>query len=155
MKAWTVESGAAAIFVRTARSTCKRKHEPRVVKMANHGVGRVMTPSSGREVTEEETQALRAFTALTFPALDVAPIAKTRVCVYSDTSDRHFWIAPDPERAGLVVAAGGSGHAFKFAPLAGGWIADAVEGKGAPRFRWRPEALGAAGEEHARHSPAR
>ena len=74
----------------------------------------------------------------------------TRVCVYCDTLDEHFWIAPDPERRGLIVAAGGSGHAFKFAPLLGEWIGDAVEGKVIERFRWR-KAGGTQGQERARH----
>jgi glycine/D-amino acid oxidase-like deaminating enzyme len=40
----------------------------------------------------------------------------------------------------LIVAAGGSGHAFKFAPVLGPLTADVVERKPnawAERFRWR------------------
>ncbi|MEX1248593.1 MAG: FAD-dependent oxidoreductase [Anaerolineales bacterium] len=51
-----------------------------------------------------------------------------------------FWIDNDPERPGLLVSAGGSGHAFKFTPLIGGITADVLEGKPnchAPRFAWR------------------
>jgi glycine/D-amino acid oxidase-like deaminating enzyme len=123
-----------------------------IVKIANHGVGRPMGPDSrGRQVTPEETTALRTFLRHWIGELAAAPIISTRVCVYCDTWDQHFWIAPDPERPGLVVAAGGSGHAFKFAPLVGGWIADALEGKVIERFRWRT-AAGARGEEQARRS---
>jgi glycine/D-amino acid oxidase-like deaminating enzyme len=123
-----------------------------VVKIANHGVGRAMHPESpSREVTDDERASLRTFLRDTFPSLADAPIAKTRVCVYGDTTDQHFLIAPDPERPGLVVAGGGSGHAFKFAPLLGEWIADAIEGNVLPRFRWRTDPAGAHGEERARH----
>ena len=126
-----------------------------VVKIANHGTGRAMHPdSSERVVTAEETATLRAFLRDTFPALADAEIAATRVCVYGDTHDEHFLIAPDPDRAGLVVAAGGSGHGFKFAPILGGIVADAVEGNVIPKFRWRPplaEARAVRGEEAARH----
>jgi glycine/D-amino acid oxidase-like deaminating enzyme len=124
-----------------------------LVKMANHGPGRPMHPGSPeRVVTEEETDRLRAFLRDGIPGLAAAPIAATRVCVYGDTVDQHFWIAPDPDRRGLVVAAGGSGHGFKFAPLLGDLIADAVEGQVHPRFRWRPEiAEQGRGEERARH----
>jgi sarcosine oxidase / L-pipecolate oxidase len=123
-----------------------------VVKIANHGVGREMHPESGsRLVTESEEADLRAFLRDAFPSLATAPIASTRVCVYGDTWDQHFWIAPDPDRRGLVVAAGGSGHAFKFAPIVGRWIADAVEGNVQPRFRWRTDSVAPRGQEQARH----
>jgi glycine/D-amino acid oxidase-like deaminating enzyme len=123
-----------------------------LVKIANHGRGRAMHPESPeRKVTDEEIAALRLFVATTFPSLERARLDRTRICVYCDTWDEHFWIAPDPERAGLVVATGGSGHAFKFAPLVGRWIADAVEGKVVARFRWRPEVRPDRGEEAARH----
>ena len=125
-----------------------------VVKIANHGLGRAMHPESpARAVTADEVGALRAFLADTFPALVDAPLVYSRTCLYCDTRDEHFWIARDPGREGLVVATGGSGHAFKFAPLLGDWIADAVEGvesAAAARFRWRPELLDARGEEAAR-----
>jgi glycine/D-amino acid oxidase-like deaminating enzyme len=41
-----------------------------------------------------------------------------------------------------VIAAGDCGHGFKFAPVLGEIIADAVEQKSNPllhKFRWRPE----------------
>jgi glycine/D-amino acid oxidase-like deaminating enzyme len=123
-----------------------------VVKIANHGPGRAMHPSSpDRVVTDEEIGALRAFLADTFPSLAAAPLVAMRVCVYCDTWDGHFWIAPDPQRGRLVLATGGSGHAYKFAPLLGGWIADAVEGSVQEKFRWRPEVRPPRSDEAARH----
>jgi glycine/D-amino acid oxidase-like deaminating enzyme len=113
-----------------------------VVKIARHGPGRPMHPESPeRAVTAEEIRELRAFLAATFPRLQDAPIVYTRICLYCDTRDGHFWIARDPDRAGLVLATGDSGHAFKFAPVLGAIIADVVEGRSDPlqaRFRWRP-----------------
>jgi len=73
--------------------------------------------------------------------------------MYCDTHDGHFWIARDPEREGLVVAAGDNGHGFKFAPVLGGIIADAVEAKDNPllnKFRWRPETLAGSATDAAR-----
>jgi glycine/D-amino acid oxidase-like deaminating enzyme len=122
-----------------------------VVKIANHGAGRALDPSSSREVSEAETAALRAFLRQTFPSLAQAPIVSSHICVYCDTWDGHFWIAPDPERPSCVLATGDSGHAFKFAPLLGGWIADAVEGRVVPKFRWRPESRPARSDEAARN----
>jgi glycine/D-amino acid oxidase-like deaminating enzyme len=110
-----------------------------VVKIANHGTGIVMAPDDPRDVTSEQEAALRAFVADAFPALATAPITASRLCVYGDTIDGHFWIAQHPARPAITVAAGGSGHAFKFAPILGALIADAVFGRTHPRFRWRPE----------------
>ena len=125
-----------------------------VVKIANHGPGREMSPeSSKRAVTPQEEQNLREFLSSTFPALADAPVVYTRICLYCDTNDGHFWIAPDPERRGLIVATGDSGHGFKFAPVLGEIIADAVEGKSNPllqKFRWRPEIHAGAQKEAAR-----
>ena len=96
-----------------------------VVKIANHGPGREMSPESPkRAVTAEDKGNLREFLSSTFPLLADAPIVHTRVCMYCDTHDGHFWIAPDPEREGLVIAAGDCGHGFKFAPILGEIIAE-------------------------------
>lgn len=125
-----------------------------VVKIANHGAGREMSPDSPeRNVIPEEEENLREFVASTFPSLANAAIVYTRVCMYCDTHDGHFWIARDPEREGLVVAAGDSGHGFKFAPVLGEIIADAVEGKDNPlleKFRWRPEVRAGTATDAAR-----
>ena len=127
-----------------------------VLKIANHGSGREMSPESPkRAVTPEEEENLREFLSSTFPALADAPIVYSRVCMYCDTNDGHFWIAPDPERPGLIVAAGDSGHGFKFAPVIGEIIADAAEGKSNPllqKFRWRPEIRAGEQKEAARFS---
>src|SRR5437764_5599200 len=125
-----------------------------VVKIANHGPGREMSPDSAeRVVTSEDEAMLREFLSSTFPSLADAPIVNTRVCMYCDTHDGHFWIARDPEREGLGIAAGDSGHGFKFAPVLGEIIADAVEAKDNPllnKFRWRPELCVGSGTDVAR-----
>ncbi|HEU5246234.1 MAG TPA: FAD-dependent oxidoreductase, partial [Candidatus Udaeobacter sp.] len=120
-----------------------------IVKIANHGPGREMSPDSPRRtVTSEDEGNLRKFLSWAFPVLAEAPIVYTRACMYCDTHDGHFWIAPDPEREGLVIAAGDCGHGFKFAPVLGEIIADAVDGKSNPileKFRWRPEVRAGSG----------
>ena len=125
-----------------------------VVKIANHGPGREMSPESPkRVVTPEDERNLREFLSSTFPALADAPIVYSRICMYCDTHDGHFWIARDPEREGLVIAAGDCGHGFKFAPVLGGIIADAVEEKPnqiLQKFRWRPNVRAGSGTDVAR-----
>jgi glycine/D-amino acid oxidase-like deaminating enzyme len=128
-----------------------------IVKIANHGPGREMSPESPkRGVTAEEEKNLRKFLASTFPSLADAPIVYSRVCMYCDTHDGHFWIARDPDRKGLVIAAGDCGHGFKFAPVLGEIIADGVEEKPNPilqKFRWRPEVRAGSGRDVARFQP--
>jgi glycine/D-amino acid oxidase-like deaminating enzyme len=128
-----------------------------VVKIANHGPGREMSPESPeRAVTPQEEKDLHEFLSGSLPALASAPIVYTRICMYCDTPDGDFWIAPDPERPGLVIATGDCGHGFKFAPVLGEIIADAVEGKSNPlsqKFRWRPEVKAGEAKEAARFRP--
>ena len=128
-----------------------------VVKIANHGPGREMSPDSPeRVVTREDENDLRKFLRSTIPALAEAPIVYTRVCMYCDTNDGDFWIARDPERPNLTITTGDCGHGFKFAPGLGELIADAVEGKPNPflqKFRWRPEIKLGETKEAARFVP--
>ncbi len=125
-----------------------------VVKIASHGPGREMSPDSPqRLVTEQDKANFVEFLASAIPALADAPIVFTRICLYCDTHDGDFWIAPDPDRAGLVIAAGDSGHGFKFAPVLGEIMADAVEEKQnrwLEKFRWRPEVQPGVAKEAAR-----
>jgi glycine/D-amino acid oxidase-like deaminating enzyme len=109
-----------------------------IVKVANHGPGRVVDPRGPRLVADDVEAMFRTFMRAALPSLADAPRVGSRLCLYCDSFDGDLWIDADPQRRGLVVAAGGSGHGFKFAPLLGPLIADVVEG-GAPlnRFRWR------------------
>jgi len=116
-----------------------------VVKIANHGAGIAMADGVARETTPAQERALRELLSDTFPALAGAPLAATRLCVYGDSHDSHFWIARDPDRPHVTVAAGGSGHGFKFAPVLGALIADIALGVAHPlahKFRWRPGLAG-------------
>jgi glycine/D-amino acid oxidase-like deaminating enzyme len=91
-------------------------------------------------VTEADVEETREFLRGSLPALADAPVVATRQCWYGDAADGDFLIDRHPTRAGLFVAGGDSGHAFKFAPVMGGLLADVVEGKPnawAARFRWR------------------
>lgn len=111
-----------------------------LVKVANHGPGRRVEASALRTLPPGEEERYRAFLRETFPSLATAPLHSTRVCLYCDTFDGAFWIDHVPDRPGLVIAAGDSGHAFKFTPVMGGIIADVVEHRPNPwteRYRWR------------------
>jgi len=127
--------------------------EDGTLKIANHGPGKRMAPSDEEGVSPQQEQALRDFLADNLPAAAEAPQITSRLCFYADSWDGDFYIDRVPHKPGLVVATGGSGHAFKFAPLLGEWIGDAAEGRENPalrRFRWREK--GQRRTEHARHT---
>ncbi len=107
------------------------------LKIAHHGRGVVTDPAGPREVPGDAEPRFREFLRAALPVLADAPVAARRLCLYCDTLDGDFWIDHDPERPGLMIAAGGSGHAFKFAPVLGALVADAAEGAPHPRFAWR------------------
>ncbi|KAM0820223.1 putative FAD dependent oxidoreductase domain-containing protein [Seiridium cardinale] len=79
-------------------------------------------------------------------------ISMTRLCWYTDSPDNHFVIDRVPETGGLMVATGGSGHAFKYLPNIGSWIVDVMENVNMDRpavkaWKWR-----AADQSHAINS---
>ena len=110
------------------------------VKVAHHALGRRIDPNDRGSVGDDHVARTRDFLAQAIPALADAPVVGSRICMYCDSFDGDLWIDHDPQRQGLVVASGGSGHAFKFAPVLGPLIADVLENKANPwadRFRWR------------------
>lgn len=113
-------------------------------KIAKHDSGHTVAPDHDRgDVSEDRIRELRDFLQLSLPGLAEAPLVKARNCFYTDTLDGHLWIDRHPQKTGLTLATGGSGHAMKMAPVLGGLIADAAEGKAHPwleRFCWRTKA---------------
>jgi glycine/D-amino acid oxidase-like deaminating enzyme len=127
-----------------------------VVKLGHHGIGQMLHPEKdARLVGDSDERSLREFLRETLPGLAEAEIVYTRRCLYCDTPDSNFWIDRHPGRDGLSVAAGGSGHGFKFGPVLGGIIADAVEVRPnpyLPRFQWREAGPAHSGEGDASRS---
>lgn len=106
-----------------------------ILKIARHGPG---IPPDG-SVPQQEWSAFRHFVAESLPGLAGVPVVATRVCRYCDSIDGDFLIDLHPQRPGLMVVSGGSGHGFKFAPVLGHIAADVLEGRANPfahRFRW-------------------
>lgn len=111
-----------------------------ILKVANHGPGWRVDPKADRVIPNGEEERFREFFSETFPSLVDAPKVYERLCLYCDTWDGNFWIDHDPEREGVIICAGGSGHGFKFAPMLGKITADVLErkpNKYSSRFAWR------------------
>ena len=128
--------------------------EQGIVKVARHANGLELHPErDDRQISDAEVGELRLFLQKTFPALAEAPLVYTRRCLYTDTLDGHFWIDRHPEIEGLSVSSGGSGHAFKMAPVLGEMTADMAEGRTpsfSERYRWRRLEAGTVQAEEAR-----
>lgn len=88
--------------------------------------------SASSESDPGELARLCEAVARLVPGVDPEPVAHERCC-YDSTPDRDFVV----DRVGnVVVAAGTSGHGFKFAPVLGELVADLVDGaSGEARFR--------------------
>ena len=123
------------------------------VKIGNHGAGEAVPDADvPRTAPPAAVERFREFLGAHLPGLADAPLVEARLCLYTDTPDGHFVIDEHPRLPGLWIASGGSGHAFKFAPVLGELVADALErcadsphAAALARCRWRT-AAGARGD---------
>ncbi|MCY3699625.1 MAG: N-methyl-L-tryptophan oxidase [Gemmatimonadetes bacterium] len=76
-----------------------------------------------RAVGTEETRELRRLFGRYAPGVAGA-LAHASVCLYTNTPDEDFILDRHPDHPEAVLFAGGSGHAFKFAPVLGSLLAD-------------------------------
>lgn len=97
-------------------------------KVARHyGAPELTVPSEiERAVKPEDEETARAFLREYLPGID-GPCRRASVCMYTLTPDRHFLIDLHPDHANVAVAAGFSGHGFKFAPVVGEILADLAD----------------------------
>ena len=105
--------------------------DPRGIKVALHyGAPELPGPDAvNREITDADESPVRQF--LTQHLADAAgPRTHASICLYTLTPDRHFVIDEHPACQNVAIAAGFSGHGFKFAPIVGEALANfATEGK--------------------------
>lgn len=95
------------------------------VKVALHGSHDVCTADSvDRVVHPAEIDRMRDRLRTTLPALADGHLVKATTCLYTMTPDEHFVIDTVPGQPSMVLAAGFSGHGFKFANLVGEILAD-------------------------------
>jgi sarcosine oxidase/L-pipecolate oxidase len=97
-----------------------------------------------KHIPQHALSVIKNFIAEFLPELSAngINIELTRICWYTDTFDNHFVIDRVPGQESLMVATGGSGHAFKYLPNIGNWVADIMENKGLDRplikcWKWR------------------
>jgi sarcosine oxidase len=115
------------------------------IKVAAHIPGPAVDPRDGpfTEIDPALEEETAGYVRDRLPGLDPAGLA-AETCLYTMTSDEDFVL----DRAGpLVVGGGCSGHAFKFGPLLGEFLADLALGRDIPvpreRFALRRPSLAA------------
>jgi len=105
--------------------------EPAIVKLARHlGGERIERPEAiDRALGPKDREPVLRFVAEHLPR--VRPeIVRHHVCMYTMTPDEHFIVDRHPQHRRVFVAAGFSGHGFKFASAVGRALAElALEGK--------------------------
>lgn len=92
-----------------------------------HHLEEVVDPDTmDREPNERDERVLRDFIARYFPAAN-GPVADMKTCMFTNTEDEHFVIDVHPEHPQVAIAAGFSGHGYKFASVVGEILADLAE----------------------------
>ncbi|KAI0103260.1 FAD dependent oxidoreductase-domain-containing protein [Nemania sp. FL0031] len=125
-----------------------RVRAPAVLRKDIHAASdiiEVSVPRMGVPVPTEGQEACREVLK-PFGLGDDRDFERTRVCWYTDTQAGNFIISPHPDHDGsLFIATGGSGHAFKFFPVIGDKIVDAIGGCLDPELKalwaWPDEAV--------------
>jgi sarcosine oxidase len=93
---------------------------------AHHLLQQVDPDAIDREVHPEDEEILRQAVNRYFP-LAAGKLLDRQTCMYTNTPDEHFMIGTLPGQPQVSVAAGFSGHGFKFASVIGEIMADLAQ----------------------------
>jgi len=95
------------------------------VKLGDHAGGRVIEDplEVDRDVDTQEQQAVEQFLQEYMPLVS-SFCTNDAVCMYTMTPSENFVVDRHPKNPHVVVAAGLSGHGFKFTPVLGKALAD-------------------------------
>ena len=92
-----------------------------------HHLGQVVDPDAmDQQVHPEDEELLRGFTARYFPRA-AGPTMSLKTCMFTNSPDEHFILDTHPDLPQVSVAAGFSGHGFKFCSVVGEVMADLVQ----------------------------
>lgn len=98
--------------------------QPVGLKFAQHNPGEIVNPDTvNRVVSQEECDHISTNIKTFFPG-SFKSILRTKVCLYTYSSDEHFIIDKHPDDPRVVFAGGFSGHGFKFSSVTGEILAD-------------------------------
>lgn len=105
------------------------------IKMAEHRGGEATTP----ETIDREARAEEARSCIDLATMAMSGVSNRvlhgAICMYTRTPDDHFIVDRHPTAPNVVLAAGFSGHGFKFTPAIGEQLANLALDPGAAPFR--------------------
>ncbi|WP_409342908.1 N-methyl-L-tryptophan oxidase [Paenibacillus sp. MBLB4367] len=103
------------------------------LKVGRHDGGQRIAPDAPQlpfGFYEEDVKDLRRLLEAYFPQASASKLLKGSVCKYTMTPDEHFIVDSHPEHPHVWIAAGFSGHGFKFASAIGEMLSQlACDGK--------------------------
>ncbi|CAG7979280.1 unnamed protein product [Penicillium olsonii] len=148
-----------------------------ILKMARHGYGYetsrqvqhdkklVSAPilnasnTASHFIPMDAEAALRDGLSTLFPQFQGKEFSNRRLCWYSDTPKGDFLVDYHPSLKNLFVASGDSGHAFKFLPVLGRYVADIFEGKASDyqreKWAWKQTSVPISRGDGSRGGPPR
>jgi sarcosine oxidase len=92
-----------------------------------HHLGEIVDPDAARrEPQPEDEDLLRAFARRYFPD-GAGPAMMLKACLFTNSPDRHFILDRHPDHPEVAVAAGFSGHGYKFCSVIGEIMADLAQ----------------------------
>lgn len=97
------------------------------VKVAEHSGGQTVADPGqlDRAMHDSDVTRLAQFIESHLPGLETRPVQHS-VCMYTLTPDQHFIVDRHPKWSNVALAAGFSGHGFKFTPVVGEALAHLV-----------------------------
>lgn len=97
-----------------------------------HPMRKLCNPDQiSRTVKDDDLSAMRHYLQLLLPDLD-GPCLRTMTCMHSTTPDMHPVICAHPEHPQVILAAGFSGHGFKFSNVIGEILSDLAREQTSP-----------------------
>jgi sarcosine oxidase len=100
------------------------------LKLARHAPGTTTDPDTiSRDITPADRHEIDDILARYLPSA-VGPSLSLRTCMYTNSPDGHFLLDRHPLHPRVLLAAGFSGHGFKFASVIGQILADLATGNG-------------------------
>ena len=131
-----------------------------LIKVCAHGGGYTNTlarngstslpPEHAEEnnaIPVEDEMLMRRLLQEALPEFSQRPLVRRFMCWCADTADSEYVIDYVPGYAGLVLAGGDSGHAFKMFPIIGKWVVDLVEAQTQKEKRWKWKTKDSDGKE--------